>query len=84
MKEKENKIKWYESGNVITTLIIVTILGAIFCSQSFAVVGTGASRSTSGGTAYVMIPDDDSVNQAKAMINTVVSGGILEDTEAAE
>lgn len=39
MKEKENKIKWYESGNVITTLIIVTILGAIFCSQSFAVVG---------------------------------------------
>ncbi len=52
--------------------------------QSFAVVGTGASRSTSGGNAYVMIPDDDSVNQAKAMINTVVSGGVLEDTEAAE
>lgn len=39
-ENKENKIKWYESGNVITTLIIVTILATIFCSQSFAVVGT--------------------------------------------
>ena len=40
MSKKENSIKWYESGNVITTLIIVTILATIFCSQSFAVIGT--------------------------------------------
>ena len=39
MEEKVNKIKWYESGNVITTFIIITILAAIFCSQSFAVIG---------------------------------------------
>lgn len=39
MSNKDNDIKWYESGNAITTLIIVTILLAIFCSQSFAVVG---------------------------------------------
>lgn len=36
---KDKNIKWYESGNVITTLIIITILAAIFCSQSFAVAG---------------------------------------------
>ena len=39
MSNQDKKIKWYESGNVITTLIIVTILAAIFCSQSFAVIG---------------------------------------------
>ena len=39
MENKTNKIKWYESGNVITTLLIIVILAAIFCSQSFAVVG---------------------------------------------
>ena len=36
---KEKKVMWYESGNVITTIIILVILAAIFCSQSFAVVG---------------------------------------------
>ena len=39
MADKSNHIKWYESGNVITTFIIITILAAIFCSQSFAVIG---------------------------------------------
>ncbi len=39
MSEGKNYIKWYESGNTITTLIIITILAAIFCSQSFAVSG---------------------------------------------
>jgi hypothetical protein len=36
---ENKKVKWYESGNIITTLIIITILAAIFCSQSFAVAG---------------------------------------------
>jgi len=40
MSKKENQVKWYESGNAITTLIIITILATIFCSQSFAVIGT--------------------------------------------
>lgn len=39
MSKKTNEIKWYESGDVITTFIIITILAAILCSQSFAVVG---------------------------------------------
>lgn len=39
MSKKTNHIKWYESGNTITTLIIITILAAIFCSQSYAVTG---------------------------------------------
>ena len=38
MSKKDNEIKWYESGNMITTFIIITILAAIFCSQSFAIV----------------------------------------------
>jgi len=39
MSEDEKIIKWYESGDIITSFIIITILAAIFCSQSFAVVG---------------------------------------------
>ena len=39
--DNNNKIKWYESGNIITTFIIITILAAIFCSQSFAVIANG-------------------------------------------
>ena len=42
MSKKDNNIKWYESGNVITTFIIITILAAIFCSQSFAVIGNSS------------------------------------------
>lgn len=38
MKEK-NKLKWYDNGSIITTLVITTILVIIVCSQSFAVVG---------------------------------------------
>ena len=38
MKEK-NKIKWYDNGSIITTMVIVTIIASIVCSQSFAVVG---------------------------------------------
>lgn len=39
MSSNDNNIKWYESGNVITSFIIITILATIFCSQSFAVIG---------------------------------------------
>lgn len=42
MKDGKKDIKWYESGNMITTLIIVTILATILCSQSFAVVGNSS------------------------------------------
>ena len=38
MKEKNN-IKWFNNGDIITNLIIMIILIAIVCSQSFAVVG---------------------------------------------
>ena len=34
-----NKIKWYDNGNNIASLIILSITVAIICSQSFAVVG---------------------------------------------
>lgn len=37
MSHKVEKMKWYESENVITTLIIATILVIIFCSQSFTI-----------------------------------------------
>ena len=39
MKEKSNKkeLKWYESGNIITSLIVGVIALIIICSQSFAV-----------------------------------------------
>ena len=33
---KDKKVEWYNSGNVITNLIIGTILFIIICSQSFA------------------------------------------------
>lgn len=36
-KSKTKKIEWYNSGNVITTLIITAIAVIIICSQSFAV-----------------------------------------------
>jgi len=39
LEEKKEKLKWYESGYCITALIIATIVAAIICSQSFAVVG---------------------------------------------
>lgn len=42
MLKKEDKgleIKWYDSGNVITSLIIGIILLVVVCSQSFAVSG---------------------------------------------
>ena len=42
MMEKKNNSKelnWYDSGNVITSLIIGIILLVIVCSQSFAVSG---------------------------------------------
>ena len=37
-KEK-SKLNWYDSANVISTLIIISIVVIIICSQSFAVVG---------------------------------------------
>ncbi len=39
----EKKCKWYENGNVITTILIFTILAAIVCSQSM--IGGGGSFS---------------------------------------
>lgn len=42
MEEKKVKLKWYESGYCITALIITTIIAAIICSQSFAVVGNSS------------------------------------------
>ena len=38
----KNKVRWYESGNVIISLIIVVILIAIFCSQSFVTMGSSS------------------------------------------
>lgn len=34
---KKTKVEWYDSGNIITTLIIGVILLIIICSQSFAI-----------------------------------------------
>ncbi len=36
MEEKQNSLKWYDNGGVITSLIIATILTIIIISQSFA------------------------------------------------
>ena len=47
MEEKKSKLKWYESGYSIITLIITTILAAIICSQSFAVGDNSLSVFTS-------------------------------------
>ena len=35
----KNKVSWYESGNFVTSLIIVIILVSVLCSQSFVTVG---------------------------------------------
>lgn len=46
MSNNEKKdIKWYESGNAITSIIIGIIIVTIVCSQSFAVVGGNSSLS---------------------------------------
>lgn len=46
MSNNEKKdIKWYESGNAITSIIIGIIIVTIVCSQSFAVVGKNSSLS---------------------------------------
>lgn len=45
MMEKENnnqEYNWYDSGNIITSLIIGVILLVIVCSQSFAVSGNSS------------------------------------------
>ena len=39
--DKKKELKWYDSGYAIIYLIIITILAAIICSQSFAVGGEG-------------------------------------------
>lgn len=44
-RDEKKNIKWYESGNAITNLIIGVILIIIVCSQSFAVVGKNNSLS---------------------------------------
>lgn len=44
-KEEKKDIKWYESGNAITSIIIGIIIVTIVCSQSFAVVGKNNSLS---------------------------------------
>ena len=40
MENKKEKLKWYDSGYTIVSLIIVTILGTIICSQSFAIISS--------------------------------------------
>lgn len=44
-KNEDKEIKWYESANIITSLIIGVILVSIICSQSFAIVGKRTSMS---------------------------------------
>ena len=39
LEEKEKKLKWYESANIITSLMIGVILFIVICSQSFTVGG---------------------------------------------
>lgn len=41
-KEKQEKLKWYDSGNIINNSIIGIILLIIICSQSFAVSSSGS------------------------------------------
>ena len=60
MNEKEEKkLKWHESGNIITSWIIVTILAAIILSQSFAVMGNGSlsvfSSVINHNTIYLLV-----------------------------
>ena len=48
--------------------------------QSYAITGTGGmdtNYSMPGKYAYVMYPDMDTVNKASALVNKVLSGGIL-------
>lgn len=46
-KQENNTIRWYESGNAITSLIIIVILVSIICSQSFLEFGSSLSLFTS-------------------------------------
>ena len=39
MKKKIENVKWYDSGDMITNLILLTILLIIVVSQSFAING---------------------------------------------
>ncbi len=60
MNEKEEKkLKWHESGNIVTTWIIVTILVSIILSQSFAVMGNGSlsvfSSVINHNTIYLLV-----------------------------
>lgn len=41
-KSKKKELKWYESGNIITSLIVGVILLIVICSQAFAVSGDGS------------------------------------------
>ena len=42
MEEKEKEIKWYDSANTITSLIIGVILLIVICSQSFTTTGNNS------------------------------------------
>ena len=57
--DKDKKLKWYDSGNNITTCIIIIILLTIICSQAFAVVGSNTisiiASVISHNTIYLLI-----------------------------
>jgi anionic cell wall polymer biosynthesis LytR-Cps2A-Psr (LCP) family protein len=52
--------------------------------RQYAVIGTGDSRTTysvPNQKAYVMIPDEDSVDKAKELIEKMESGELLTDAD---
>ena len=52
--------------------------GAEWNIQTYSVSGTGSSKSTySAGKAYVMLPDEETVETAKTYINMVLNGETL-------
>lgn len=57
--EKNTTVKWYDNARAITTLIIITILAILVCSQSIAVVGEGSLRVFSSvinhNTSYLLL-----------------------------
>lgn len=57
--DKDKKLKWYDSGNNITTCIIIIVLLTIICSQAFAVVGSNTisiiASVISHNTIYLLI-----------------------------
>lgn len=59
MEEKNKNIKWYDSGNMITNLILLTIFLIIVVSQSFAINGESSlalfSSVINHNTIYLLV-----------------------------